>query len=834
MPALPFFTILFLLSAGIYSQTDLTQNTVCDTCTDPISASLVFSGNDTETEDQDPGPLLASDRDVFWGFAGFTFSQGLYRPRALQAKHQQLLINYLPIGDPGAGTFNQNYRSGLNDVMRFPDAGTGIVGNSLGFSGALGYASYDTRAHTFSKGSRFSLAGSNHLFATRWTLSHFTGSLPSGWAFAVSASGRNGPQYQPGTFINAQSLFLSASRNIRDKYIYNLSFLSSYVQRGAPAMQVKETADLTGNNYYNSSWGFQAGRARNAVVRTGNRPLLIADQELKLYEGLNITNSLGFSWGGASNTGLNWYDSDNPRPDYYRKLPSWFADNLDDAGEEQSGNAWQKDLNTQQIQWDEMIHLNRANLYSLPSETGVPNFTETRARYLLEKRVEKATTLTLASSLRKRVRQIALSGGFSLVGHRTRKYKEAEDLLGSDFWLDYDQFTSNTLSGQEKQNNIDAPDKKIRKGDLFGYDYTLFTNRAAIWTQADYSGSRFNCFAAVELGHQQTWRYSQMANGKFPESSRGRSATSAFNNLGIRSGATGHLSNRTYLSAGFCFTSLPPDTRHLFIAQEVRNDLVNDLRPEKTLAAELSCIYRGATRRIRFTTWLTEQRDLTRVNSYLLEEVNTLVNYALTGLNQRSYGLEIGAEQTIFGAHSLQFAAGISDSRFSNRPMAQAWQNTTGTALFTNRMIYLRNHSLGGSPQTVIGCSWRFTPSVSWQLSLTAAWFDKIYVSPNPEKRSAEAHQQFTDEDREKLERIISPERLPGYMTTSARVAKSFRFRHFRMYLHLSLNNPLNTKNIRVQGAEQLRYDPQYPDRFANRYNWLPGFTWLAGLTISF
>lgn len=822
-------TILFICYSS-FTQTDSAQRARCDTCVDLFFVSLIGAGNDPGLDEQDRSPLLGSERDLFNSFSTFIFSQGLYRPRALPTKHQTVFINHLPIADPGAGT---SYRSGLSDVMRFPDAGTGTTGNSYGFSGPLGYVAYDTRAHTLSKGSRFSVAGSNRLFSGRWMLTHCTGHLSSGWSFAVSASGRHGPQYQPGTFINSQALFFSASRNFRDKYIYNLSFLHDYVQRGTAAAQTKETAELTDNEFYNSSWGFQAGQARNAAVRTGNRPLLLASQEIKVNSDLNIVTSLGFSRGGADNTGLNWYDAENPRPDYYRKLPSWFAETLNNAEKERRKTAWQNDLNAQQINWDQMIALNRSNLYSLPSGTGIPNFTETRAHYLLEKRVEKTNNLTFASTISKRIGRAALSGGVSLTGLRTRKYKEAEDLLGSDFWLDYDQFTTN-LPGSEKQNNLNAPDKKIKKGDLFGYDYTLHSNSAGLWMQSDLTGRNFSCFASLGLSHQRTWRYSRMVNGRFPESSGGQSATAAFTNAGIRLGVTRHLRKRNYVNAGFSVTSLPPETRHLFIAQDVRNDLVANLRSEKTIGAELSYVHRTNTQTARFTVWFTEQRDLMRVNSYLLEEVNTFVNYVLTGLNQRSYGVEIGAEQVFLSTYSFQVAAGVGDSRFSNRPIAQAWQNSTGAALFSNRTIYLRNHPVGGSPQTVIGCAWRFTPSHRWQFSLATAWFDRIYILSNPEKRSAEAHQQFTAGDAEQLRRITASERLPGYLTTNARMAHSMRFRRYRLYFHLNLNNLLNNRNTIVQGAEQLRYDPQYPDRFANRYNWLPGFTWLAGSTLSF
>lgn len=62
------------------------------------------------------------------------------------------------------------------------------------------------------------------------------------------------------------------------------------------------------------------------------------------------------------------------------------------------------------------------------------------------------------------------------------------DLLGATYWLDYDQFAQNLgVDPIYQQNNIETPDKKIVKGDRFGYDYIIHVNRVEAWSQLEYT-----------------------------------------------------------------------------------------------------------------------------------------------------------------------------------------------------------------------------------------------------------------------------------------------------------------------------------------------------------
>ena len=80
-------------------------------------------------------------------------------------------------------------------------------------------------------------------------------------------------------------------------------------------------------------------------------------------------SSVLFSSGEKYNTGLDWYNASDPRPDYYRYLPSFYKDSL-----MSSAIVNQLLTNTLQLQidWDKMYWVNQHSSI------------DKRAKYLLE------------------------------------------------------------------------------------------------------------------------------------------------------------------------------------------------------------------------------------------------------------------------------------------------------------------------------------------------------------------------------------------------------------------------------------------------------------------
>ncbi|MBA3666056.1 MAG: hypothetical protein H0W61_17905, partial [Bacteroidetes bacterium] len=577
------FAGLIFFTFNSFSQTQKNDSTSVDGDSTNTKFNLpIFSTSgadaDSDMDNQDVSGLLQSSRDVFTQFASFQWGVARYRMRGYPFENQQVLINGVNVNNLENGTSSWSSWGGLNDVTRFVESRFGNGPNRLAFSGAGGYTNIDSRASSFRKGTRVSYANANRIFRHRTMVTHSTGMMENGWAITLSASNRTGNEvYVPGTYINANSFYVSVDKRWNERHTTSFVAFDAPTEQGRTAAEQLEAFDLAGTNYYNSLWGYQNGKVRNSSVARTNRPMVILSHIFNMKDGGKLTASATYNWGTYGITSLNWNNSPNPRPDYYRYLPSYrYRQGETDEGDAQT-LLWGNDVNTRQINWDRLIAMNQANLYTLPSQSGQVNTTETRARYILENRVENLKNVGITTIYNKRFDKLFISGGLNAHIYKNNRYKILDDLLGADFWLDYDQFAQNLGVGTTyQQSNIANPDRKVRQGEKFGYDYTMNVNQAELWGQAEYSFTNFDVYGGLSLSNSQIWRTGNVANGKFPTTSKGDSKKLNYMNYGVKGGGTYKLNGRNFISVNASYLTRPPEVNNMYISPRTRNDLVNN------------------------------------------------------------------------------------------------------------------------------------------------------------------------------------------------------------------------------------------------------------------
>ncbi len=794
---------------------------------------------DGDLDQQDVSSLLMSSRDVFTQFASFQWGAARYRMRGYMAENQQVMINGVNVNNLETGFSAWSNWGGLNNVTRFVETRIGNVANRLGFSGPGGYTNIDSKASSFRKGSTVSYALANRIFRNRIMATTSTGMMENGWAFTLSASSRNGNQvYIPGTHFNASAFYISVDKRLHDKHLLSFTGFVAPVEQGRAGAAQLETFELTDNNYYNPLWGYQSGKVRNAAISRTTRPMLMLTHQYNIGASEHLTTTFFSNFGKSGYTGLNWNDAPNPRPDYYRYLPSWFYLSGDTAMGDTFKNNWQNNPNTTaQIDWDRLISMNQANLYTDPSMVGQTiNTTETRARYILENRIENLMSLGLNSVYNKRIDKLFISAGFNANIYKNRKYKELEDLLGATFWIDVDQFAEN-LGVEEsfQQNDLDNPNKKIYQGDRFGYDYSININRAEIWGQAEYSFSKLDVYGGLTLNSSQIWREGFVANGKFPTSSKGKSEVLNFLNYGLKGGATYKINGRNFITANGSYLTRTPEANNVFISPRVRNDAVAGVTNEKVLSGDLNYMAKFPAFKLRVTTYYTKISDQTWLRSYWHDEFNNMVNYIMTDVDQTHSGIEIGIEKVLFVSHTIQGAFGYGQFVYSNRPIAQAYQDNNSVKLFNNRPVYLVNYRMGNGPQMTAGLGYTYNGKKFWYAGVYFNYFDKIYLEPNPDRRTQESGGKFQENELEQAQEIIGQEQLPSYYLVNMNAGKSFRIaKKYFLRFNASVNNVLNNKNIISGGFEQLRWDMAVLNKFPNKYYYMMGTTFMASVSFSF
>jgi len=830
-----FFIFLILLSSLLAAQNDSLPG---DTAND---LSRLFFNTPLLQEDegddlQDISPLLQSARDIFNQFAGFQFGAARYRPRGANARYTTIAINGVTMNDTETGTAVWALWGGLGDVIRFPEVRTSLAASRDLYSSVGGFLHFETQAGQFKKGQRFTISGGNRSYKQRVLVSAHSGLRKSGWAFSSAGALRYGKEvYVPGTFYQGLSLYFSASK-ISGKNQTTFLLFNSPTRQTRSSSATKEVYALTGTNYYNANWGYQKGEVRPAVVSELHKPVLQILRQWRPTVHERLQGSITFITGKTSITGLTWNDAANPDPDYYRYLPSWLALQQKQEATETLKQEWLSvSSGKQQINWDQLISLNRGNLYST-GPTAVPNTTETRAHYLLEKKVEAASLLRGSSLYTVRIKRDFLSLGLNTELYRSRKYKVAEDLLGGSYWLDVDQFAEGLgLDETILQNNLDNPNKKIKKGDRFGYDYLFRSWRTAVFIQNEHSGPRMDWYAAAELSAAALQREGLVANGKFPNSSKGKSEVVLFINPQMKTGLTWKFSGRQFVTAHLSAGSKMPEARLLFISPTTRNELTPTKGPERQKSGEAAYHFLYASLKGRLSVYRNHFYRMNWLKTYWQEEYNSTVNLLMTDISQTYQGLEMGLEKTIRVLHVIQLAAGWGYWRYMNTPELSAWQDNTGQVLFTERKAYLNKLRVGGSPQRALGLSYRYNARKYWSASLAINYLDQHYTEPNPDRRTAEALQKFNRSEIVEAMEVAGQEELPSVYYLNLTINKSYRYRHkYNFNISLAINNLFNNRNLIIAGHESLRWDAANITKFPNKYNYMQGLNGLLNLSMNY
>jgi len=360
-------------------------------------------------------------------------------------------------------------------------------------------------------------------------------------------------------------------------------------------------------------------------------------------------------------------------------------------------------------------------------------------------------------------------------------------------------------------------------------------NRAELWGLAEYTFKKLDFYGGISLSDSKIWRTGKLANGKFPTSSKGESEKLNFLNYGFKAGGTYKLNGRNFITANINILTRAPEASNIFISPRVRNDVVDDVKNEEVVSSDINYLAKYPNLKLRFTLYSTQINNQTWLRTYYDDSYNTLVNLIMTGVNQKHRGFELGIDKTLFTSHSLQCVMGFAQSYYTNEPKLQAWQDNTNSSLYYNRRVYLKNYRLGNSPQFVSAVGYRYVGKRYWSVGFCVNYFDKIFIEPNPDRRTAEAAGKFQSDEKELAQEIIGQKHLPSYFIMNANATKSFRLKNKKnLSFNFSVNNVLNNKKVISGGFEQLRWDQLQLSKFPNKYTYITGTTYMLIINFSF
>lgn len=796
-----------------------------------------YGGLDEITSGSGVSSLLTASRDPYTNKSGYQFSPMRFRTRGYDSPYQTQYLNGMEMNNLNNGYGAYFLWTGLNRATRLQNNKDGMAPAEYSIGNLGGTLNILTQASQYGKGSYFTLSGSNRTYNGRAMAMYSTGLLKNGWAVTLLGSRRWGNKsYALGQYYDAWGYFLSVEKQFQN---HSLSFLAlaAPTERGVASGATEEAYQLAGSHFYNPNMGKQNGKWRNARVRTNHEPVLQLQHSWKIDENNLLTTGVGYRFGFNAYSALNWQNAPDPRPDYYRYLPSYYGYMSQESSpylEDYTRELWNSREDVRYIDWDRLYEVNRNNQQDVFDYNGKHLASGARSVYVVEDRHSDQKQFNFATNWQSVLNSTyRIDAGANYRYNRTANFNVLKDLLGGDFWYDIDKFSERDFAHDpiKYQLDIDNPDRIIREGDKYDHHYLSISHASELWGMLSAKYEKVDGYVALSAGYQQFHRHGYQRRGLFPLNSKGSSDYLKFFNYTTKIGATYKINPRHYIVLHASWQQKAPYFREAFISPRTRNSYVTDIKPQRIGATELSYVVRDPLIKGRVTFFYTEFLNQTKNMSFYDDGYRAFSNVVITNINSRHIGVEAGFEAKITPTLSATLVGTMAQYRYTNNPdYIQSVDNSE--EFLEGERIYWNGFHISGTPQTAANLSINYQAPFYLWLGMDLNYFSRSFISMNPLRR--------TDKARKELDySYVQQEKFPGGFTLDANVGYSWRIRSgVYLRLNLSASNLLNNKKLRSGGYEQMRIrytkEGHMMRPFDSRYFYAYGTTFFFNAALQF
>lgn len=815
-----------------------------------------FAEFDTETSNDAqvmPSSLSAS-KDVFDNIASYQFSQMRFRARGYDSEMEGTYLNGIYFNDALTGYGPWSLWSGLNEATRNQEVSSAMGISDYGVGGIGNVTNINARASQMRKGFRASVVNANNLYRFRVMVSYASGMLDNGWAYAFNFSTRQGGNdWINGTYYNAYGYFASVEKQINRCHRFALTVLGAPTQRGVQTASTQEVYDMVGSNYYNANWGYQVDKKRNARVRNYHEPIAMLSYYYTPNSATTLTATASYRFGRNGYSALDWYDGADPRPDYYRYLPSYFERQGDYEKADIVRWAWGADWGTRQIDWDRLYNNNYGNVTEDSKIDGLNGLR--RSNYVIEERHTDQQDANFKVQLTQQLR-----GGHSLIFgldaryNRTEYYKKMKDLLGGDYWIDVDKYAERDFVGERvMQNNLDYYEANghapiIEEGDKYGYDYYAHVRDAKLWGIWKYNTSHLEGFVAGEAGYVSQWREGLYRKGSFENNSFGDSEKLNFFEYKAKGSLSYKISGANSLTATVAYMQQAPSFQASFVSPRTRNSVTPDLTTEKVFSADLTYDLHVGGFKARVSGYYTTIKDRSKVISFYDDLQATFTNFAMSNIDSRYAGVEVGFSVPLFKFLSLKGAVSYGDYRYTSNPLITQTADNSAEIVLKGERVYWDGYHVESTPQTAANLGLSLRTSNNIYAGIDVNYYNALYLSMNPLYRTDKAltgrifSSNTYEENLASVKEMTHQERFDNAFVMNANIGKNWYIvnRKYTLGVSLQVNNILNNRTIRTGGYEQMRLRENESgttlkyDRFDSKYFYLMGTTYYLNVYFRF
>lgn len=782
--------------------------------------------------------------DVYLSQTSYNFSPMRFRMRGYEQEFESTYINGVHFNTLDRGGFNYSSLGGLNDANRNKDIVVGTEANMFSYGNLGTNTNILNRATNFAAGTRTSVAYSNRAYKLRGQATYATGLMPNGWAFAVSGVARWANEgIIQGSFYNSAGYFLAAEKMLNPRHSLSLVTYGAPTKRAQQSAGTQEVFDLAGSIYYNSYWGYQDGVKRNSRVVKSFDPTVIFNHDFKISDTQRLRTGIAYHYSMYSNSALGFYNAPDPRPDYYRNLPSFQSDETvaqNIAAEWAFENGKPINPSVSQVDWESLYEANYRNNQSRPDAS---------AKYIVERRhinlMETAFNSTYINQLNSKLK---LTAGIEAKLGKNIKYKTMDDLLGGNQWIDIDQFAERDMNIDENpdpnkmQNDLNNPNRVIKKGDVFGYHYDINMLHTSAFIQNEWSLSRLELYYAGKLTYTQYNRYGYMRNGRAPENSYGAGKTWWFIDPSLKAGGAYNFDGRNKIYANVLAETRAPLPNGAYVSERIKDTRIPYLQSRKILSYDLNYSFLFPVIRGRISGFRTHILGSSEKLGYYDDALRTFINHMLMKSNKIYQGVELGLSVKLNSSFSISSAATFADYHYTNNAVGvKSYEN--GFQDDIQETVLTKGLKINTGPQLAANITLDYFHPKMWFADVTLNYFDNNYLDFAPNRFTESNMQLYEADNSGEAKRVLgTQEKLKGGFMLDASLGKVIYLPNRRsMNINLSLSNILNNTNMITGGFQQGRMplvdgrvDVANLERFPNKYYYAWGFNMFLNIGFRF
>ena len=647
-----------------------------------------------------------------------------------------------------------------------------------------------------------------------------SGKVKKHWYFSFLVASQNSPSsYVANGFKKLNETSFTIERVFKYDQKFILLFWWNVLEQSRKSPYVREVYDLARDRNYSPNWGWKNGQPIYPSARYNNIPVLQFSYSKKWISNKEMQFHFGFAKGKQAKSGLDWSYAADPRPDYYKYLPSYSQDN--DLSN--SLKDWIK-LNPSllQINFDQINNVNNQSVNK-------------QSRYIISN-----NNLDLNFAKSAFVFQLPISDhwhwvmGGDLNIEKGNYTNSVSNLLGGSFFYNYNSWVDESGGESIFQYDIKNPDKKVTTNGLWGPFYSIHNLTVSASTQLKFQQKRFDYTLGVLFGKSRMIREGFNRNGQFPESSFGKSNPLSFPFQTMTSSFTYKYNGRMYFKTTLFSSWEIPNVDKVYLNTELTALQSFFNLPVVHSGVDFAFIYRGVPEKFQFNVFFQESKGISGHRLFYHDGFNGFTYGQYGQMNTLKQGMEFVFETNLFSFFQLNATSTLGSYRITNNPL---YEILLATDLFKveSGLLHLRGLSASNSPEWVNAFSVSCQPFNNFQFSFTS-----IYAMNRSEEFDFFRRSFVVEKGMKKNgfeNGIPIPSLLPNTFLMNLFASSVYVYKvkekQVQARVTFSARNLLNTL-IPVIAYEQSRFDYKtyQNEKFPSKYLFDPGLVFSIGLKV--